>query len=180
MDLLILGAKSALAMMLLTAGPAKLADLASFTATVRMFAPGLVSLPVVRAAALAIAVAEAALGVLSVSTPGAPWVNVAILALACAFLAVSAVGYLVFRGRSCRCFGPLSQRKFDAWGIVRAAAIVAVAVIAVTGVRPAAVDIPAAARLALLAIGLLVALTAYTAAKALSVTHRTESRLTAP
>jgi hypothetical protein len=178
MELLTLGAKSALAMMLLIAGGAKLADLAGFTATMRMFAPHPVPRSVVRMGAPAVALTEVAAGAVSLSAPAAWWVNPVILALACVFVVVSAVGYAFFRGRSCRCFGALSQRRFDAWGIARAAAIVAVAAVAMTGVKPAAVQIPAGAQVALLAAAMLLAVTAFTAAKALVVSNRTESRLT--
>jgi hypothetical protein len=178
MELLTLGAKSALAMMLLVAGGAKLADLASFTATMRMFAPHPVPRPVVGGGALAVALAEVTAGAVSLSAPGARWVNPAIFVLACVFVVVSAVGYAFFRGRSCRCFGALSQRKFDAWGMARAAAIVAVAAVAMIGVRPAAVQIQAAAQVALLAAAILLVVTAFTAARALSMSNRTESRLT--
>jgi hypothetical protein len=178
MELLILGAKSALAMMLLIAGGAKLADLAGFTATMRMFAPHPVPRPAVQVAAPTVALVEVAAGVTSLAAPAVGWVDPAIFAVACVFVVVSAVGYAFFRGRSCRCFGALSQRKFDAWGIARAAAIAAVAAAAMTGVRPAAVQIQVAGRVGLLAAALLLAVTAFTAAKALGVSNRTESRLT--
>jgi len=182
MDVLIiaiLAVKSALAMMLLVAGGAKLADLGGFTATVRMFVPWPALRATVRVAAAAIAVAEVAVGAASVSFPALRWVNPVVLALACGFAAVSAVGYARFRGRTCQCFGALSRRKFDAWGVARAAAIVAAAALAMTGVRPSAVQITAPARAGLLAAALVVALTAVTAARALAMTNRTESRLTA-
>jgi hypothetical protein len=179
MDLLILGAKSALAMMLLVAGGAKLADLDGFTATARMFVPRPALRTAVRAVAIAIAFGEVALGAASLSVPAAWWVNPVVLALACAFVAVSAAGYARFRGRSCQCFGALSRRKFDAWGVARAAVIVVAAAVAMTGVRPSALAIPVAARAGLLAAALVVALAAFTAARALAVTNRTDSRMTA-
>jgi hypothetical protein len=179
MDAAILAAKTALAMMLLVAGGAKLADLGGFTATVRMFVPLPAPRASVRAAAVGVAVGEVALGAASLSFPAARWVNPVVLALACVFVAVSAVGYARFRGRACQCFGALSRRTFDAWGVARAAAIVVVAALAMTGVRPSAVQITALARAGLLAAALVVALTAFTAARALAMTKRTESRLTA-
>jgi hypothetical protein len=177
--LAILAAKSALAMMLLVAGGAKLADLGGFAATVRMFVPRPAPRASVRAAAVAVALGEVGLGAASVSFPAARWVNPVILALACVFLAVSAVGYARLRGRSCQCFGALSQRKFDSSGVARAAAIVAAAALAMAGVRPPAVQLTVPARAGLLAAALVVALTAFTAARALATTRRTESRLTA-
>jgi hypothetical protein len=178
MDLIIVGVKSALAMMLLVAGGAKLADLAGFAATVRMFVPRPELGPATRAVAVATALTEVALGAASVAVPAAWWVNPVILALACLFVVVSAAGYARFRGRSCQCFGALSQRKFDGWGAARAAVVAAAAVVALAGVRPAATQLSLVARAGLLAAALLVALTAFTAARALSVTSRTESRLT--
>ena len=179
LTLVILAVKSALAMMLLVAGGAKLADLGGFTATVRMFLPRPALRATVRAGSAPVAVGEVALGAASVSFPAASWVNPVILALACVFVAVSGVGYARFRGRACHCFGALSQRKFDAWGVARAAAIVVAAALATAGVRPSAVQITALARAGLLAAALVVALTAFTAARALAMANRTESRLTA-
>jgi hypothetical protein len=171
MDVLVLGAKSALAALLLVAGGAKLADLASFAAAVRLFAPRRASWPVLRAAALGIALAELALGAGSLSSPAAGWLNPVVFAVGCAFVAVSGAGYAFHRGRSCRCFGALSQRKFDAAGIARSTIIAAVAAVALAHVPPASVQLAGAARLLLLAAAALVALAACTAARALAMSR---------
>ena len=69
MDVAALSAKAALAVMLLIAGSAKLADLASFAAAVRLMLSFRVPRAAGRAAALGIAVAELALGGASLSLP---------------------------------------------------------------------------------------------------------------
>lgn len=168
MDVLTLGSKSALAVMLLIAGGAKFADLASFAATVRLFVPYRAPWLVIRRSAMGVALVELAVGAASLSWPPASWLNLFVFVLGCAFVVVSVVGYVFHRGRSCLCFGALSQRKFDALGILRAAVILAVAAIAMFGVRPATpqVGVEASAMLAVAAV--LIAITAFTAAKALS------------
>jgi methylamine utilization protein MauE len=174
MEVLVLGAKSAVAALLLVAGGAKLADLASFASAVRLFAPRRASWAVLRAAALGIALAELALGAASLSSPAAAWPNRVAFAAGCAFVAVSGVGYAFHRGRSCRCFGALSQRKFDAAGIARSAVVAVVAAAAMAPVQPSSVQLTAAARLALLGAAALLAFVAFTAARALAVSR--ESR----
>jgi hypothetical protein len=176
-DVLTLSAKSALAVMLLVAGAAKLADLPSFTATVRLFVPYRAPAAVVRGTTLGIAVVELALGAASLSSPAAAWLNAVIVVLAAAFVAVSAFGYAFYRGRSCRCFGALSRRKFDVTAIFRSAVITAVAVAAMSGVRPASVQVGAAARVLLLAAACVLALAAFTAAEALAVGREAQEGL---
>jgi hypothetical protein len=178
MDAAILGAKAVLAVVLLVAGGAKLADLASFAATMRLFVPWLPK-TITFGCALGIALAEAALGAASLSSPSVRWLNPIIFALACVFTAVSAIGYVLYRGRSCRCFGALSQRKFDASGILRSVAIAAAAAVAMAAVRPESIHVGAAERVSLAAAAVLLGLVALTAAKALGVSRQTESRLTA-
>src|SRR5690242_4224607 len=100
-----LACKAALAVLLVAAGAAKLADLRGFAATVRLFLPawagagtgagtlagaGAFGGAGVRprlsyAAAIAVAAAEIAAGAASLSSPLAGWMNVAVLALCCAF-----------------------------------------------------------------------------------------------
>src|SRR6185437_2275840 len=75
----VLGAKAILAVMLVVAGGAKLADLAGFAAALRLFAPrrlagSAAAQPVLRRLALAVAVGELALGMISLSCPAAGWV----------------------------------------------------------------------------------------------------------
>ncbi len=180
MDVLILGAKSGLAVMLLVAGGAKLADLASFAATMRLFVPRRIPQAVIRGCALGVALTEFGLGAASLSAPSAWWLNQVIFVLACAFVGVSVVGYALHRGRACRCFGALSQRKFDAAGILRSVVIGAVAAVAMSGVRPASVQVGAAESGLLAAAAVLVGLVALTAARALVVSRESESRVTVP
>jgi hypothetical protein len=172
----ILGAKAALAVMLLVAGGAKLADLAGFAAAVRLFAPrrvagSLSAQPLLRAAALALAAGELVLGVASLTSPAVRWLNLAVLAAGCGFVAVSGAGYAFHRGRFCRCFGALSQRRFDLAGLGRAAVIAALADLATVTVSPSAVRLSLADRGLLLAASGLISLVAFTAARSLTASR---------
>jgi hypothetical protein len=168
-DVLALAAKSLVAVMLLVAGGAKLADVASFAMAVRLFVSFRVPRPVLRWIAIGVALAELALGAGSLSWPAAGWLNPVVFAMACGFVAVSIAGYVFHRGLSCRCFGALSRRKFDAMGVLRSMAIAAVAAASMSGVAPGLVDVDVAGRVLLLAAGVLVALAAFTAAGSLAV-----------
>jgi len=167
MAYLALACKAALAVVLLAAGGAKLADLPGFAATVRLFlrasAPPLAR----RAVAFSIAAAEIAAGAASLSSPGAGWLNLAVLALCAGFLLVSALGYLRFPGRACQCFGALSGRSFSVAAIGRAALITTMAVLALTPVSASLISLGAAGRLGLLAGAGLIAWCAWTAAAAI-------------
>src|SRR5690242_1534057 len=95
--------KATLAVLLVAAGAAKLADLRGFAATVQLFLPGsAVARPRLGyLAAIAVAAAEIAVGAASLSSPLATWLNVLVLGLCCAFVAVSAVGHARYPGRPC-------------------------------------------------------------------------------
>jgi len=167
MGVVALACKAAVAVLLVAAGGAKLADLSGFAATVRQFWPA----PMWRGSALRIAVAvaaaELALGAASLSSPRARWLNLAVLALSTGFVVVAAAGYRWHRGRSCRCFGALSGRGFSLAGIGRAGLIALAA--AAAAVVPGGSDVTQlgpAGRLGLLAGALLVALAASSAAAA--------------
>jgi hypothetical protein len=168
-DVLPLAAKSLLAVMLLTAGSAKLADQASFAVTVRLFVPARVPRIAVRGVAAGITVAEFALGAVSLSWPATSWINPVVFALACGFTAISGAGYLFRRGQSCRCFGALSRRKFDAAAVARSAAIAAAAAVAMARVRSSLLGIDGVEHLLLLLGGAVVAFAAFAAARSLAV-----------
>jgi len=168
MDLIFLGAKAGLAVLLLVAGGAKVADLPGFTAAVALFAPSRLPRRLLRAAALALATTELALGGASLAAPSAGWLNLAVLALGCGFVAVSGAGYALHRDRSCRCFGALSQRRFDAAAIARAVVIAALDVLAAQPARAASVQLGLTARLLLLGCAAIVSVAAYTAARAIA------------
>ena len=173
---LVLGAKAVLAVMLLVAGGAKLADLAGFAAALRLFTPrrlagSAAALPLLRRLALAVAAGELALGTVSLTCPALGWVNPAVLAVGCVFAAVSVAGYAFHRGRSCRCFGALSQRRFDRAGIGRAGLIAALAILALAGVPAAAVQLSTGDRGLLLGGACLIAFAACTAARALAASR---------
>ena len=160
--------KAAVAVLLLVAGGAKLADLSGFGATVGLFLPRGLRPVMLRGASAAIAAWELALGAVSLSSPLLGWVDLVVLATACCFMLVAVVGYLRYPGRPCRCFGALSRRAFGLAGIGRAALIAAAAAAAVLPVRPSLLGLAAADRIGLAAGGLLVAAACAVAAGAVA------------
>lgn len=126
-------AKAALAVILLVAGGAKLADLRGFGATVRLFLPRRLPGSAVRACAVSIVGAELLLGGASLCWPAAHWLNPLVLVLTAGFVVVTVAGFAIFRGRTCRCFGALSSRSFDRVSIARSCLLVIVAVLAMGG-----------------------------------------------
>jgi len=166
MEVLVLCAKTVLACVLIVAGSAKLADPASFASTVRLFIPFRVAWPLLSAIAVGVSLGELAAGLASMTLPAITALNAVVFAVACAFVAVSAVGYAFHRGRSCRCFGALSQRKFDAAGLLRSVVIAGIAAVALAHVGAAALRLDATARVLLLAAAGLLAVAAFTAARA--------------
>lgn len=171
--MLVLGAKSVVAVMLLAAGGAKLADLASFAVTVRLFLPRGVPRRVRGGAAVGIAVAEVVIGGASLSFPAVRWLNLVVFAAAGVFVLVSVAGFVFYRGQSCRCFGALSQRKFDAAGIVRSLGIATLAAFAMSGVPPESIRLGIGARILLLTAMAIVGFAAFTAAGAVAVSRET-------
>lgn len=170
----VLACKTSIAVLLLAAGGAKIADLAGFAATVRLFVPGRA-----RALAAVIAAGEAVAGAASLSLPGVGWLNPAVLVICCCFVVVSAVGWARHRARRgvlggrppepappCRCFGALSRRGFTSAGIGRAVALTLAAVAATASVPQAAIKLGVLTRLGLLGGGALVAIAAFSAAAA--------------
>jgi len=165
-DVLVLCAKTVLASLLIVAGGAKLSDPASFASTVRLFIPFRVAWPLLSAIAVGVSLGELAVGLASLTLPAITVVNALVFAVACAFVAVSAVGYAFHRGRSCRCFGALSQRKFDAPGLLRSVVTAGIAAVALAHVGAPALQLDATARVLLLAAAGLLAVAAFTAARA--------------
>ena len=168
MAVVVLSAKAVIAVLLLAAGGAKLADLPGFAEAVRLFAPRRVPASVLRGAAAGLAVGEIAAGSASLSSPALGWLNPVILVIGCGFVAVSTAGYIWHRDRSCRCFGALSKRTFNAAGIGRAAVVAAGAALATVPVRPSLIQLSPAGRLALLAGAVLVTGAAAVAAVAVA------------
>jgi len=164
MAAVVLACKAAVAVLLITAGGAKLADLRAFAASIRLFLP--VRSAPWRAVAAGLACGEAAAGAASLSSPQAGWLNLAVLAICAGLAAVSAVGYARHPGQPCRCFGSLSERGFGRGGIARSAIIAACAAVAVIPVRPSLLRLGSGDRLGLLAGAALLAAAAYTAAAA--------------
>jgi len=167
LEVLVLCAKTAVACLLIVAGGAKLSDPASFASTVQLFIPFRVAWPLLSAIAVGVSLGELAVGLASLAFPAITALNALVFAIACAFVAASAIGYALHRGRSCRCFGALSQRKFDAAGVLRSAVTAGIAAVALAHTGAAAVQLDAAARALLLAAAGLLALAAFTAARAL-------------
>jgi len=166
-DVLILCAKTAVACLLIVAGGAKLSDPASFASTARLFLPFRVAWPLLSAIAVGVSLGELAVGLASLTLPAITALNALVFAIACAFVGVSALGYAFHRGRSCRCFGALSQREFDAASVLRSAVTAGIAAVALAHVgAAAALQLDATARVLLLAAAGLLALAAFTAAKA--------------
>jgi hypothetical protein len=165
-QLAVFGAKTSIAVLLLTAGGSKLADRRGFALSMARFVPatgtGLAGLLV----AVAIAGGEIATGAASLALPATSWLNGLVLVICCGFLGVWAVGYARYRGRPCRCFGALSQRRFTAAGIARSAGLVGLAVVAMIPVPALSAQLSGWSRLGLLGGGLLVAAAAYSAATA--------------
>jgi hypothetical protein len=163
-----LSAKTLIAVLLVAAGGAKLADLPGFAGVVALFVPASVPLRLLRGAALGLAVGEIVIGAASLTSPGLGWLNPVVLGVGCSFLVVSAVGFTWHRGRSCHCFGALSTRTFNPAGIGRAAVIVAGAALGMVPVRSSLIQLSPASRLGLLAGAALVAWAAFTAAAAVA------------
>lgn len=168
LQLAVLACKASLAVLLLAAGGAKLADLAGFAATVRLFVPGrLPRAPAVSSVlAAAIAAGEVVAGAASLSMPAAGWINPVVLVICCCFAAVWTVGYVRHAGRPCRCFGALSRRGFTMAGIGRAAGLTLAAAAATASVPQVSIELSLLTRLGLLAGGALVAMAAFSAAAA--------------
>jgi hypothetical protein len=169
LNTLALTAKIMVATVLLVAGGAKVADVTGFAAAVRPLIPVRVPAVTGRMMAVTVAVAEVALGLASLSSPAVGWLNSLVFGFACGFVAVSVLGFAFHRGHSCRCFGALSRRKFDALGIARAVAIAATAALATTALPRAMVDIGTADRVLLLLTAALTSLAAFSAARALGL-----------
>jgi len=178
-DVLVLCAKTAVACLLIVAGGAKLSDPASFASTVRLFIPFRVAWPLLSAIAVGVSLGSSPPGLASLTLPAITALNAPVFAIACAFAAVSAMGYAFHRGRSCRCFGALSQRKFDASGVLRSAVTAGIAAVALAHTGPAAVQLDATARVLLLAAAGLLALAAFTAARASSTGSEPEPEVVA-
>ena len=175
MDVLVLAAKSGLALMLVVAGAAKLAEVSSFAATVQVFTPISTSARITESLASALATLEVLLGGTSLAFPSIAAVNWLVLAAGCAFLTVSLIGYLRHRGMSCRCFGQLSNRTFDAAGVMRSLVIVGLAAgVAVSSVPQTAIQLVTVDHLLLLGGAVLVALATYTAARGTAMTNEVE------
>jgi hypothetical protein len=162
----VLACKAVVAVLLVSAGGAKLADLPGFAASVRLFLPGSTARRPVNTLAAGIAAAEIMAGAASLSSPRASWLNLVVLAIGCGFVAVSAAGYRWHRGRSCRCFGALSRRRFNLAGLGRSVLIALAAAVAMAPVRAAAIQLGPAERIGLLAGALLVAAASFSAAAA--------------
>jgi hypothetical protein len=172
MAAVVLGAKAAVAVLLLVAGGAKFADLSGFAAAIRVFLPLRVPAIVSSAAqeaAVAIAAVEVVVGGISLCWPAAAWANRAVLAVACGFVVVAAVGYARHRDRPCRCFGALARRGFGLRTFLQAVLITAAAALAMASVRPAQVQLTLATHLLLAGAAAIMVVASCTAARAVAM-----------
>ena len=98
-----------------------------------------------------------------------------VLATACAFLTISTLGYIRHRGKSCLCFGQLSNRVFDAAAVMRSLLIVGLAAsVALIAVSQGAMQLATADHVLLLGGTVVVAVATCTAARGVAMT--TEAR----
>jgi hypothetical protein len=167
MSSIVLGAKLAVATTLLIAGGAKLASIHGFAATVRLFLPRAVSPFLPRTLAGIIIAAELSFGILSLSWPSLWWTNFLIALLCAAFLSISIMGYLFYRGRGCHCFGRLARRKFDGLSIARSTLLVIIAVLALGNTPPKYIQIQMEWRILLIISSILIIASANAVAKGL-------------
>lgn len=175
MNFLVLAAKSGLALMLIVAGSAKLSGVSSFAASVKLFMPVTGSPRAMERIAIAIATFELILGSASLAFPSVAVINLLVLATACGFLTVSSVGYVRHRGKSCLCFGQLSNRVFDGVGILRSVVIVGLAAsVALITVSRSAIQLPTAGHLIILGGAAVVAAATYTAARGAAMTNEAQ------
>jgi hypothetical protein len=175
MNALVLAAKSGLALMLVVAGSAKFAGISGFAASVKLFVPLQGSPGFFERIAIGVATFELALGTASLAFPSVAVINLLVLATACAFLAVSSLGYIRHRGKSCLCFGQLSNRVFDVAAVLRSLLIVGLAAsVALVAVSPSAIELATADHLLLLGGILVVACATYTAARGVAMTKEVE------
>jgi hypothetical protein len=176
MNFLVLAAKSGLALMLIVAGSAKLAGVSSFAASVKLFVPVHGSPRAMERIAIGIATFELILGSASLAFPSVGAINLVVLATACGFLTVSSIGYVRHRGKSCLCFGQLSNRVFDAVGVMRSVVIVGLAAgVALIDVSRSAIQLTTAGHLLLLGGTVVVAVATYTAARGVAMTNEAGS-----
>ena len=171
MEVVALIAKSGLALMLVMAGAAKLADLSGFAMTARLFIPRMTPSVVVQGIAAGIGVGELVLGTASFSFPHVQPINYVVLGMGCLFVAVAVVGWIFHQGVQCRCFGRLSRRTFDLTAVARSVLIAGLAAVAVT-VAAASTDIQISptSQIVLVAAAVLLACGSYAAARAVALT----------
>lgn len=164
-----LAVKALLALILLLAGAAKLADRDGFASTLRLFLTPRAPSSLARAVAVASAGVEVAVGAASLTFARAWPLDVVVLALGCVFVAASALGYAFHRGASCNCFGHLSHRTFGVVGIMRSLAIVGLAAFVVAWPPGATNWAAGPIEVLLLAAGSVVAWATFTAATNLAL-----------
>jgi hypothetical protein len=162
-------AKAAVAVILIVAGGAKLADIPGFTTTVRIFVPVRTSKAVSTVFARALSLLELGLATGSLAFPRIIAFDIAIFILCCMFVVVSVYGYIFHHGRSCRCFGALTARTFDGEGIGRSALMAGLAGFVVADIQPAAATADLTGTILLIVSIVVVGFASYTAARCLKV-----------
>lgn len=172
-----LTSKTVLASMLLVAGGAKFADLDGFAAAVRLLTSFHLTRQSARLAGLIIALTELITGMASLALPEIPRINLAVVVMTCAFLAVSLLGYVRHRGRSCRCFGALSRRSFDGKSLCRNILIASLSTIVMVESQGTVTRLSVASHALLFAGAGLIALTAFSAGRALGAARSLEPEM---
>lgn len=130
-DVIMLSARALLAVVLVAAGAAKLADLRAFAGTLQRL-----NLPGRRrrfAAASLVAGAELGLGTLSLAAVWPRVIDAVVLGVMIAFVVVTTVSVIRRTDVRCRCFGALSDSRFDAHALARALFLCALAAAIVAG-----------------------------------------------
>ena len=164
-----LAAKAGLAVVLIVAGAAKLADLPSFVAAARLLLPSRVPHAWLRMAAYGVVGIELGVGSISLALPNQTWLNTVVCVIACGFVLASAYGFATHRGRPCACFGGISGTTFDSSGVFRSVLVAISAAVALHDVPSTSAELTWSQRTLLAGAALLLAAVAFTAARALSM-----------
>lgn len=117
--IVILFTRALLAVLLVTAGAAKLADTQGFARTLVGLGLSLGHHSLVRGLALAIPLLELGLGIGLISGLYPEVMDSAALAIFACFTLVVLISVLRTNSVTCRCFGALSDTQFTGWGLLR-------------------------------------------------------------
>jgi uncharacterized membrane protein YphA (DoxX/SURF4 family) len=111
--------RALLAVLLITAGAAKLADIRGFTTTLQALGVSVHSENVLRSTAFSIALIEVVVGLASIAGFLQSVINGLVLLLVVGFMLIVIFALRKAPYITCRCFGALSDSQFSAWSLVR-------------------------------------------------------------